>query len=718
MKFFKWLFTILFFLIIALVIGGYFFLKNFDLNKYKSYAEKVVYEQTGRKLTIAGDASIGLSLIPTIIINDVSYANPEWAKNPQMATVGSVEVRFSLIPLLSKQVIIDRVLLNNAKIFLETSATGENSWDIKLKTAEKTPAVSSSGWLIKTAHAESADDFSSMLKEFVAHEVIIENGSVYYYNHKDKSKTQLDINNIKLGTEGINSPITAEWDVVFNTMNFSGKGELGSLAALLSGQGDFPLKVDMKALGIKALINAKIHDMMGDKLKASFDYNIYNSAGNLNAPETTLIGTGEADLKNIVLNISKLDIVNNILKGKVKADISGAKPFIDANITGSIFDLGVFNRNKSTAFNFEFIKSAQATTLVPNDKIPYELLQTANAKAKLQLEKLIVNPELALNNLNLNATLSNGLLNVPTLKFDVAGGKADVTASVNAKQKNITLKGKTENILLTDMIQQLKPSSADTFGFISGGNTQTYFDLKGTGLTYRQVADSLSGQILAVVEKAKFQTGKVKFITSDFITQLLDVINVKKSSDKIAELKCAVVRADLQNGILSFPKGIAIDTNKIDIVSSGTISLPKDKINLSLNVYREGVAEVSITQALASLVKISGNLQSPRVSINQENTIKTLAGVALSGGAMAGAQMLLDKDIEPCYTAMQGTLFQDRFTKPTGVKNAAQKTYQGASTAVDNSINMVKDSAKGIKNVAQDIVKGILQKKKEGTQQQ
>ncbi len=716
MKFLKWLFSILFFLIIAVAIAGYFFLKNFDLNKYKSYAEKVVYEQTGRKLTIAGDASIGISLIPTIIVNDVSYANPDWAKNPQMATVGSVEVRFSLIPLLSKKIIIDRVLLSNAKIFLETSESGQNSWDIALKSDKPAPVVSSSGWIIKTAHAEDVDPISTMLKEFIAKEIIIENGAINYYNHKNKSKIQLDINSIKLGTEGLNSPITAEWDVVFNTMKFSGKGDFGSLTALLSGQGDFPLNLDMKALGIKALIKGKIKDMLNDKLKASFDYNIYNSAGNLNAPETTLIGTGEANLQNVTLNISKLDVVNNLLKGKIKADISKPKPFIDADITGTIFDLSVFNRNKPTAFNFELIKSAQATTLVPNDKIPYDVLQLVDAKAKLHMEKLIVTPDLSLNNLNLSATLSAGVLNIPTLKFDIAGGKADITASVNSNQKNITIKGTTENILLTDLIQDLKPSSADTFGFISGGNTQTYFDLKGIGLTYSQVADSLDGQVLAVVEKAKFQIGKVKFIASDFITQLLDVLNVKKSNEKIAELKCAVVRADLQNGILSFPKGIVVDTDKIDVVSSGTISLPKDKINLSLNAYHEGMSEVSITQALSSLVKITGNIQSPRVSINQENTIKTLAGVALSGGTLAGAQMLLDKDIEPCYTAMQGTIFQNKFTKPTGIKNAAQKTYQGTSDAVDNSINMVRNGAIDIKNAARDIVKGMMQNNKKGRQ--
>lgn len=59
MRFVKWLLGIVLLLVVVVVVGGYVFLKTFDLNKYKSYAEKIVYEQTGRKLAVKGDASLG-----------------------------------------------------------------------------------------------------------------------------------------------------------------------------------------------------------------------------------------------------------------------------------------------------------------------------------------------------------------------------------------------------------------------------------------------------------------------------------------------------------------------------------------------------------------------------------------------------------------------------------------------------------------------------------
>ena len=46
-------------LIIILAIGGYIFVRNFDLNKYKPYIENIVSNETGRKLNMAGNPDWG-----------------------------------------------------------------------------------------------------------------------------------------------------------------------------------------------------------------------------------------------------------------------------------------------------------------------------------------------------------------------------------------------------------------------------------------------------------------------------------------------------------------------------------------------------------------------------------------------------------------------------------------------------------------------------------
>ena len=99
----------MFSLIIILAIGGYVAVRNFDLNKYKSYATELVERELGRKLTIAGDASLGISLVPTIIINDVQLSNPSWAQFENMLSVEQIEVKFAILPLFHKQIVIDKI---------------------------------------------------------------------------------------------------------------------------------------------------------------------------------------------------------------------------------------------------------------------------------------------------------------------------------------------------------------------------------------------------------------------------------------------------------------------------------------------------------------------------------------------------------------------------------------------------------------------------------
>ena len=439
-----------------------------------------------------------------------------------------------------------------------------------------------------------------------------------------------------------------------------------------------------------------------------FDYNIYNPAGNMNAPETTLIGKGNTTLTKINLDISQLNIINNVLKGKISADISGARPYIAADISGTTLDLGDFNHNKPTAYNFELINNANATAYVPNDKIPFELLKMANGKASLNLKKLIINNNITLTDVALKAALVNGTMTIKPLDFKIGKGSVNFTSIVNANNKSINLQGTSKDVLITDIAKQLQVTDQKSFGFISGGNTQSYFNVSGSGTTYRTLVDNLNGQIIAIVEPSKVQSGKLKILTNSFTTQLLKVLNIDTSKSENVDLKCAVVRADIKDGIATFPKGIAVNSDKLDLVSNGTINLRKDKLNLSVNAYRSGIAKVSIVQTMTNLFKISGTLQSPSIAIDQNGAIKTIAGAALSGGTLTGAQMLLDKDTAPCYTALQGTLYKDKFEKPNGITNAAQKTYQGASTTVDDGLNLVKDSAKEIKNIGKGLINNIF----------
>ena len=139
MRFIKVLIKVIIGLIIVAAIAGYLFIRNFDLNKYKSEISTLAEEQLGRKLAINGEAKLGISFTPTLIIEDVELANAEGASQPQMVTVGSLEVKLALLPLLKRQVVIDNVILQNPVINLEVAADGTSNWVFKKSGGQVSP---------------------------------------------------------------------------------------------------------------------------------------------------------------------------------------------------------------------------------------------------------------------------------------------------------------------------------------------------------------------------------------------------------------------------------------------------------------------------------------------------------------------------------------------------------------------------------------------------
>lgn len=709
MRVLKWILSIVLLIAVVAIVGGYIFLRNFDLNKYKDYAARIVYEQTGRKLAINGNAELGISLIPTLIINDVTLSNPDWAKNPQMLKLGSLELQLSIMPLLHKQIVIDKAILEQPHIYLETSAGGKKSWEFAAPraSAPTQKQAFNSGWLIASAHAAenqaapSAEKPSPLgsISDIIARQVEITDGTLNYFDGGAKKSYKVAINNIALSTEGMALPVNVSWDVAYDNIQSSGKGTLGSLQDLLNNAPDYPVDLQLSALGLNAKVQAKLTDMAGD-LKAKFDLQAQNPAGNLDAPAVNLTAKGSADMKNVALNIGKLDVAGNIITGKVSASLAGKLPSVAANLQSNLINVPSLTAVKKTAWQLPpLIASASASELVPNQTIPYQFLTLANGKADIAVKKLIISPEATASDVKLAATLNNGNLQIKPLDLKFGNGTVNLTADVNAGKKSVALKLNSQNILLQDVHQEFAVDSPNDFGFLSGGKTTVYADVSGIGSTYRQLVNNLSGQFIAFVGPSQIQSGRLRFLTNNFVVQLLSVLKIDTSKADQVDLKCAVVRSDIKGGKAVFPNGIAVDSNRLTLISNGKINLDNDSISLSLNAYQNGVSDFGIMQALSSLIRISGTLQSPTIAIDKGGAVKTIAGVVAGGPAALGANLLLDRDSAPCYTALKGTAYANVFPKPSGVSGAAQNTYQGTTNVVKDGVKDLKNSAKKLFNI-------------------
>lgn len=716
-KFLKVTGIVLLGLILVLGVSGYFFVKNFDLNKYKSYVSDIVEKQLGRKLAINGNASVGISLIPTIVIEDVELANASWATAPQMVKVGSLELKFALLPLLKKQIVIDKIAVIDPQIYLETSKDGKNNWEFdkpsKAASAAAVPAPveavlpADKQHDIEKAASDSDNAAMALLAGFAAKNVSIENGLVEISNQKDGSQTKVEIKNVSMSANSFYENINASFDVVFDGQAIKGKTVLGSLDTLLSNKAPYPFDLSVTAMGINLATNGSVSDAMNHPSFAA-DVNVYNPAGNMSAPETTLKSYVEGDMKQVKAEIKLLNIVTNVITGEITADISGKIPFITADLRSDVINLEKFNQQSNFAFEMpSLIGEAEASPLVPNTPIPYAEMSKVNAKVDLDIKRLIIQPAMEANNVLVKANLQNGVLNVNPMQMNFGGGDLKADLQVNAKTQKITFNALSQNMLLQNLHKEFLVAGKGDFGILSGGNTEVKINLTANGETYRQLVQTLNGQAIVILNKSLVQTGNLSFMTGNFISQILNVIPFNKKANQEIDLKCAVIRADLGSGKAVFPKGIALNSNQLNLVSDGNINLINDKIDFSIHPFSGKVVDTNVAQAISSFIKVKGTIEEPKIAIDDTQALKAIVGVATTGPAFLGTQ-LLDADPAPCHTALAGTVYKDVFPAATGVQATTQDVYKDTSAAVSDSVKAIKgtakDTAKELEGAAKDIL--------------
>jgi uncharacterized protein involved in outer membrane biogenesis len=131
-------------LVVVVIGGAAVFVMSFDFNQYKGLIARQVERATGRTLTIKGDIELALSLTPTLVADDLSLANMPGGSRPEMVTLKRLEVKLQLLPLLSNQVRIDRLILDGADILLETDKGGQGNWAFNPPDVSSAPAASGS----------------------------------------------------------------------------------------------------------------------------------------------------------------------------------------------------------------------------------------------------------------------------------------------------------------------------------------------------------------------------------------------------------------------------------------------------------------------------------------------------------------------------------------------------------------------------------------------
>ena len=127
MKFVKILLAVLSVLVLVVVVGIAIVMATFDPARYKPELVALVKEKTGRTLTIEGP--IGLSVFPKLGVSIGKTQLSEAGSDKTFARLGEARVSLALLPLLSGQVVVDRVVLTGLSAEIVKGKDGKTNID-------------------------------------------------------------------------------------------------------------------------------------------------------------------------------------------------------------------------------------------------------------------------------------------------------------------------------------------------------------------------------------------------------------------------------------------------------------------------------------------------------------------------------------------------------------------------------------------------------------
>ncbi|MCH9013802.1 MAG: AsmA family protein, partial [Proteobacteria bacterium] len=484
----KWIVTGLVALVVAVVVAGVAILSTMDFEELRGIIEAEAKEATGRELKIAGPIDLKISLTPAIAVEDVRFANAAWGSRADMISIRRFELEVALLPLLSGDIQVKRLVLIEPDILLETDQEGRGNWEMTgaAETGEK------------DGEAEGED---APLPSF--DQVVIRDATLTYKNGKTGEEIRLRLARLEGRAASASSPLEVALEGAYNDAPFKVEGTLGSFEQLF-GEGPFPVKLSVEAGGATVTVDGRIAEPMtgrGLDLKIQVRGQSLADLGALGGVELPPLGpydlSVQVEQEGTTYKLTGLTakVGSSDIAGNATVAFGGARPAVNGSFTSGTLDLDDFAppgaEGDGAAPTGAPAETAEQGLVFTEAPLPLDALDALDAKIKLSVKRLRLHVGLPLSDLDLSLVLEKGRLRVKPFSIGVAGGKLAGDFSIDA--------GKTPPLLTV----KLSASGIDYGGLLKdfdvtdgvSGRLDAKVDLRGAGASLHAIAADLNGRI-------------------------------------------------------------------------------------------------------------------------------------------------------------------------------------------------------------------------------
>jgi AsmA family protein len=720
----KWILAVAGGVIVVLIVAVYIILSTYNFNYLKPYITRTAKEATGRELTLGGDIHLKIGLTPALVVDDVKFQNAPWGSRPNLAKIKRFEVQVALIPLISGNVELKRLILVEPDILIETNASGKSNLEFEKEKEEAPPKPKE----------ETPAPGKGKLPALTFNEVKITRGVVTYLDGRTHKRISTAIDSLTASSTGPESPIKLKLKGAYQDEPLEVEGSFGPLTALTTSGKPCAINLETKAFGATLNSDGTIKDVAnarGIELRFAMKGDDLAALGKASGKELPLKGPYEfsgllTDPAPKTYKISSLKalVAGNDLSGTVEVSLAGARPRISATLASQKMDIrsmlekspgkqAAKTTEKATEKTTE--KTAEKTSkpsvqlerVFPDDPLPLDGLGLVDANAKIQVTQLLL-PRLALNNLSADLNLKDSHLSVRPLKAAVGGGSLEGHIDLQAQGKTgiLTAVLKVDQLDVGRMLKELQIREAVE------GRLDADMNITGRGSSVAGLMGGLDGKTVMVMKNGKVDSKYIDLLGGGLGSNIFGLLGFARQESQSVALNCFVSGFNIKDG-LADTTALVIDTDRVSVVGDGQINLKDERLNIALVPSpKQGVgtsATGKITAGLGEFAKafrLVGTLAKPALGIDTTQAAltagKMAAGFAAFGpagltSALVGGTGGTQSGENLCSAALEAA---KKGTKMSGGGKTEQKGTEPAPT---------QDLQQGIKDLRKQLKKFFSQ---------
>lgn len=682
-------------LLVAAVVAGVAILSTLDFNEYKGLIAEEAKKATGRDLVIAGDLNLEISFNPALAVDGVTFSNAEWGSRPEMARVDRFAAEVSLIPLLSGQVVVNRLLVEGVDLLAETNKDGVGNWEFAgAAKAETAPSEPSSG----SAKLPSID------------KVVMRDINLTYKDGVTGEEYRVKLDEMTAAAGSVDAPVEMSVKGQLNEKEFSVEGTLGSVAQMAGANEVYPVDVKAATFGVDTSYAGSLGtpggtlSVNGDvkvtipsiaktladvaSLVPGMDQPPQLGADTLDMSSKVAFDGKVAKLSGLALTLGKTDIA-----GSVTADISGARPNVKAALTSNLIDVDeLLPPSEEKTVQAEPAAPPADGRVFPKDPLPLDGLKAADVDLTFNGQKIMASGN-EVKDLSIKMLLKGGNLNVDPFAAEVVGTRIGGKVALDGSKSTPTLAAAL-NATGLDYGELLKQRGMTD---IAQGKLDANIDVSGAGGSVRAIMAALNGSVFVKTENGKIDSNALNIVSSD-IMSVLPGFNSK--DDKT--LKCGVVNFKIKDGIAGV-HSMVFETGGLSAIGVGNIDLREEQLAL---VVDPRAKNASLASAAVVPVSITGTFLEPEWALSKGALAGNVAG-SVAKGAAAIATGGLSLLAESVFKRAVNTVDKTDYCTPA---LAGKKVIPGEPEPAEGGSGGSEQPAEqksGVEGAAEGISKGL-----------